>query len=106
MTQTAEVTSEWFSALLQLPQGQLSEDRSQGRRRTVTVPTLMFDVYDEANEPVEMRAGVRVEVDSERFGESVWEVDGEPEPLGSLHEVFGYQVRVKRVTQREFRPLG
>lgn len=105
MTRTAEVDGEWFAALLQLPQGQLTPDRSQGRRRTVTAPTLMYDVFDEANAPVEMRAGERVEVDSERFGLSLWEVAGEPEPLGSLHDVFGYQVQVRRITQSEFRPV-
>lgn len=106
MTQMAETEGQWFQALLQVPQGNLTEDRSQGRRRTVTVPTLMFDVFDDDSQPVVVRAGERVEVDSERFGMSLWEVDGEPEPLGSLHDVFGYQVRVKRITQSEFRTLA
>lgn len=101
-TRMAEVTGAWFAAFLQLPQAGRSPDAAQGRRRVVTSPTLMFDVFDEENEPVVVNASMRIEVESDRFGHSMWETTGDPEPLASLVEVLGYQVTLKRVTDHEF----
>jgi hypothetical protein len=105
-TRLGWVSGPWFGAMLQLPQGGAAPDASQGRKRVVTQPTLLFDVADENGDPVEVTAAMRIEVSSERFGDSVWEPTGDPEPLGSLYEVIGYQVTLRKVTDHEFTPVG
>lgn len=106
MTQMAPVESAWFAALLQLPASTEQRDASQGRRRVVSVPTLMFDVFDEENQAVSVRAGDKIEIESDRFGVSMWECVGEPMPVASLHDVFGYTVTVRRIVDREFNPVA
>lgn len=106
MTVMAPTQSAWFAALLQLPAGTELSDASQGRRRVVQTPTLMLDVFDEENEKVSVQAGDKVEVDSVRFGVSMWEVSGDPMPVASLSDVFGYTVQVRRIADHEFRPVG
>jgi hypothetical protein len=104
MTQVADVTSAWFGALLMLPQAAATPDASSGRRRSVRTPTIMFDVIDEENQRVVVDAGCRIEIDSERFGRSLWQPSGDPEVLANLHDVLGYQVTVTKVTDHEFSP--
>jgi hypothetical protein len=105
MTRTAWVEGAWFGAFLQLPQAGASTGPDQGRRRVVRSPTVMFDVLDEENEPVVVNVSVRLEIDSERFGRTVWQPTGDPEPLASLDEVLGYQVTVRQITDHEITPL-
>lgn len=101
-TRMAEVTGAWFAALLQLPQAGRSPDGSQGRRRVVSQPTLMLDVVDEEGQEVHVTGAVRIEVESDRLGHSMWETTGDPEVLATLYEILGYQVTVKRVVDHEF----
>lgn len=96
----------WFDAMLQLPSGQASYEPSNGRRRVVKQPTLLFDVEDYDGMPVDLQNGDLVEVESDRFGTAVWQTTGEAEPLASLDEVLGYQVTLKRVADRPFRPVA
>lgn len=105
MTEMAHVETAWFACLLQLPQGNLVSGGGGSRRRVVKVPSLMFDVIDEANDQVVVSAGDKIEVESDKFGTTWWEVDGEPEPLATLYDVLGYQVQIKRVSQGTIRPV-
>lgn len=104
-TVMATVQSAWFAALLQLPSGNLARDSSAGRRREITAPTLMFDVVDEDNRPVVVTVRDRIEVESERFGPSMWELTGDPQPLASLSETIGYQASMKKIADHGFEPL-
>lgn len=99
------VESAWFNAFLQMPQGTRSPDGSDGRRRVVTVPTLIFDVVDDENEEVAITVADRLEIDSERLGRAIWQPTADPQPLATLTEVLGWQVTVKRVVDHEFSPV-
>lgn len=105
MSQMAPVTGPWFAALLQLPQSPSNPDSSQGRSRVVRSPTLLFDVIDEENNTVVVTAAVRLEVESDRFGTSLWEPTGDPEPLATLYETLGFQVTIRQVADHEFAQL-
>jgi hypothetical protein len=105
-TVMAEVETEWFDAMLQMPSGAASTEPSGGRRRVVKVPTLLYDIEDHAGEPVEIRLGDKIEVESDRFGTAYWEPTGEAEPLATLQEILGFQVTLQRVVDRTFRPVN
>jgi hypothetical protein len=100
------VETDWFDAMLQLPSAPSSYEPGNGRRRGVTQPTLLFDVENYSGQPVEVHAGDKIEVESDRFGLATWETTGEAEPLANLYEIIGFQVQVRRVVDKPFRPVG
>lgn len=105
-TRMETTTSAYFDALLQLPQGSASEGSPNSRRRVVKTPTLLFDVFDDDNEPVALQNGDKIEIVSDRFGTAVWETTGDPEPLANLYDILGWQVTLKRVVDHAFTPVG
>jgi hypothetical protein len=100
------VETDWFDAMLQLPSGPASPEPSGGRQRVVKTPTLLFDVENYSGQLVEIHAGDKIEIESDRFGLATWETTGEAEPLANLYEIIGFQVQVRRVVDQPFRPVA
>lgn len=105
-TVVAPVYGNWFRARLELTQGQESEAPQQGRKRGSRTTTLMIDRYDEENLEVEVRAEDFVQVDSEEYGFTTWQVNGSPQPIRKLRTVLGHQAQISRIEHNELvRPV-
>lgn len=96
------IEDSWFSARLELPSANESADRPGARRRVIRVPTLMYGVLDDQGQEVVIGPEVRLEVDSDELGRSVWEVTGAPVPMRRREEVIGWEVQLSRIEEREF----
>lgn len=101
-TVATPTTGAWFRARLELPAG--SEDRSTGRRRVVTSPTLMYGIRDEQGQAILLNSSSRVEVDSPQLGRAVWEITADPAPMRKKSSVIGYTVSIQRVVDHDFDP--
>lgn len=95
------VDGNWFRARLELPQGSEGMAPEQGRKRAVRAPTLMFELYDEENLEVRLVGSDYVQVESEQFGLTTWQVEGDPQPIRKLRTVLGYQASLRKAEQRE-----
>lgn len=104
----SQVHGNWFRARLELPQGSEGSGTSQeqGRTRGVSSPTLMYELLDEENLRVEMTGEDFVQVESDEFGTTTWQMQGNPQPIRKLRAVIGFQASVRKVEQRELvRPI-
>lgn len=68
----------YFDCRVDSPAAAEGNDPSGGKTQVEQHPTLIFDVYDENDDPVVLHASNRVAVESEDFGTAVFELTGEP----------------------------
>lgn len=93
----------WFAARLQMPTT-TAEQTPTGfvSKRAVFVPTLIYDVDDDENNPVEIRSTDVLEVESDDLGNARWQVTTEPQPFRKRESIIGFQVTLTRVEANEF----
>lgn len=92
------VTEDWFRCRLQLPAAPETADPT-GRRRTTTVPTLMYALRDSAGVDIRLSPEVRVEVESpaQLPDRELFDVVSMPEPMRKKRTVIGWTVTLRRV---------
>lgn len=95
----------WFAARLQMPTASAEGIPPQFvSKRVVLVPTLYFDVEDEAGTEVRVRYNDMLEVESEDLGASMWQVTAEPSPFRKREGIIAFSVTLRRIEAHEFEP--
>lgn len=89
--------SAWFRVRLTLPQ--TGETKTAGRTRVSQRPELLYELRDAAGATVELHGDVALEVESEDFGRSYWEVDGEPEIMRRRKGLVGGLAFLSRIEE-------
>lgn len=77
-SQMERVFGPYFDCRVDWPAAPEANDASGGRERVAQHPTLIFDVFDENDDPVVLNAEQRVTVESDDFGTITYEITGEP----------------------------
>jgi hypothetical protein len=100
-TVLATIDGAWFRARLELPAGTEGPAPENGRTRGVRSPTLMYEVYDEVNEHIDLTADDRVEVNSQELGRTMWIIVAPPQPIRKKRRVIGWQTTLRRIDNRQ-----
>lgn len=87
----------YFDCRIDSPAAPKRRDSAGGRDRTAQSPIVMFDVYDDNDDPVVLHAESRIEVESDAFGTQVWELTGEPELMRKKYDLVCGQANVVRI---------
>lgn len=103
-TQFTRVEGPWFRARLIMVPRPKTQEPSGGRSRVEARPRLMYDLRDENGDAVALTAKQRVEVDAVNLGHSVYELDGEPEPIRKKRSLSHFEVTLLQVIDHEFQP--
>jgi hypothetical protein len=92
-----------FACFLILPQGGAEQQLPRGRR-TVTRPTLLVALEDDAGAPVVISSAAKIDVTAPELAQFLdgletvrWEVDGDPTPFARPGDPVGSMVNLKRV---------
>jgi hypothetical protein len=95
---------DWFGCRLFLPASPESYDPATVRRRVVIVPTLLYGLYDDSGNLLEVLNTDEIEVESDDLGNATWQVTAAPEPLRKKNGLIGWQTTLRRVATNEFEP--
>lgn len=89
--------SEWFACRIDAPAAAEARDAAQGRERPDQRPTLIYDLEDEAGNPVFLDSASRVEVDSEALGLHMWDVTGTPTLYRKKEDLVAGETQISRL---------
>jgi hypothetical protein len=90
--------SGWFACRIDSPAAAEARDAAQGRERPDQRPTLIYDLEDEAGNPVFLDSASRVEVDSEALGLHMWDVTGTPTLYRKKEDLVAGEAQISRLT--------
>lgn len=100
-THFVDTTGAWFKARLIMAQIDGEAGGNQpGRTRVPRTPQLLYGLRDETGGDALLHADDRVEVSSAELGDSVWYVNGEPQPLRKRVAMLGWYCDLQAVEER------
>jgi hypothetical protein len=94
---TWQQSGTWFACRIDEPEAAEADDAAHGRVRTDQHPTLIYDLEDDAGDPVVLTADSKVEVVSEELGTHTFEVVGQPTRYRKKQDLIAGQVGIKRM---------
>lgn len=86
---------EWFACRINAPAA--PESAHEGAVRADVKPTMIYELEDEAGQPVHLSFNSRVEVDSEALGRHMFEVEAEPTLYRKKEDLVAGEVTISRL---------
>lgn len=86
---------EWFACRINAPAA--AESAHEGAVRADVKPTLLYELEDDAGNPVRLSFSSRVEVDSEALGRHMFEVEAEPTLYRKKEDLIAGEVTISRL---------
>lgn len=96
-TQREWVYGQWFDCRIDYPEAGGANDAAGGRSRVSQHPVMIFDVFDDDDNPVVLTNEMRVQVESDDFGSYTWRLTGEPTLYRKKRDLKCGEVTIERL---------